>query len=463
MRRAIIAACSCLLISLGWFHGEALAQVTISGPFNFTDNRGPNSLGFSVGGRLVFGAISITPSGTLTTATATQGSTSLPLIFDPTPLFPNQYDRSIPFDPSLTGSWTINAMRSGVLATPVLTNPIPVPRLLPLVHNLDVEGTGLTPTLTWELPDLTGMSVEIRIRAFRATTREQFFSSAPLGATATTFTIPSGVLQDGQSYVFRVMLRELATLPQFGTVEVNRSSTFTQCVTAPLTALTNFISSIYCEVLERAPEPAGLAAWAAFLRANCNAQGFDAIARGFFDSLEFRTAKPHSLEGLVTLLYRTFLGREPDPGGLAGWAGLVRQARLTMALQGFIPSQEFQSLLPDRTNRAAVTAVVTRLYQQVLGRQPEPAGLQGWVDFIVTTGRLEDAAQGFLASQEFESHSQTARDYVTTLYRTFLNRDPEPAGLDGWEGVLRNTLLQVINTGFVPSQEFQGLVPQVCG
>ncbi len=227
--------------------------------------------------------------------------------------------------------------------------------------------------------------------------------------------------------------------------------------------ITRAVMGFYQNVLEREPEPAGLAGWSDFLRANCTAQGFEAIAQGFFDSLEFRTEKPHSLERLVTLLYRTFLGREPDPGGLAGWAGLIRQARLTMALQGFIPSGEFQGLLPDRTNRAAVTAVVTRLYQQVLGRAPDPAGLQGWVDFIIATGNLEAVATGFLASQESEGRSQTFRDYVTTLYRTFLERDPEPAGLDAWESVLRNTLLQVINSGFVPSQEFQGLLPQVCG
>ena len=60
-----------------------------------------------------------------------------------------------------------------------------------------------------------------------------------------------------------------------------------------------------------------------FLSANCNAQGFDAIALGFFDSAEFRTVKPQSLSGLVTVLYRTFLGRDPDPAGLASWAALV--------------------------------------------------------------------------------------------------------------------------------------------
>src|SRR5207249_5050600 len=51
----------------------------------------------------------------------------------------------------------------------------------------------------------------------------------------------------------------------------------------------------------------------------------------------------------------------------------------------------------------------------------------------------------------------------TVLYRAFLRRDPEEAGLDAWEAILRQTLLAVINTGFVPSAEFQGLVPEVCG
>src|SRR5437867_10192669 len=225
----------------------------------------------------------------------------------------------------------------------------------------------------------------------------------------------------------------------------------------------DFVTRFYSNVLERSPDSAGKAAWVNLINSNCNAQGFDSIARGFFDSGEFRTVTPLSLNGLVTKLYLTFLGRNPDPGGLAAWAALVRQARLNIALQGFIPSQEFQGLLPNRTNQTAVTTVVTRLYQQVLGRAPEQAGLQAWVDFIVTTGNLETAAQGFLASQEFESHPQTFRDYVTTLYRTFLNRDPEPAGLDAWEAILRDTLLQIINVGFVPSAEFQAQISTLCG
>ncbi len=224
-----------------------------------------------------------------------------------------------------------------------------------------------------------------------------------------------------------------------------------------------FVIGFYGGVLHRNPEPAGLATWVAALGADCSPVGFAAIARGFFDSEEFRTVRPHSLNGLASLLYLTFLGRDPDAGGLAAWADILRQVRLAVALQGFVPSPEFQTLLPDRTNRAAVSALVTRLYQRILLRNPEPTGLQAWIDYIVSTQDLEGAAAGFLASPEFESRPQTARDYIETLYLTFLNRTPEPAGVDAWEAILRNALLTVINTGFVPSAEFQGLVPQVCG
>jgi len=50
-----------------------------------------------------------------------------------------------------------------------------------------------------------------------------------------------------------------------------------------------------------------------------------------------------------------------------------------------VGSLEFQRLLPNRSDRTAVTAVVTRLYKEILGRAPEPAGLEGWVNYIAAT------------------------------------------------------------------------------
>lgn len=227
-------------------------------------------------------------------------------------------------------------------------------------------------------------------------------------------------------------------------------------------AIDVFVARFYTDVLGRMPEPTGAASWAAFLEANCNAAGLDAIARGFFDSLEFRTVQPHSLRGLVRKLYVVFMGREPDQGGLEAWAGLIRLARTTVALRGFIGSAEFRSLLPDRTNRAAVTDLVSRFYREVLLRDAEPAGLASWVDYVVTTRDLESFALNFLSSAEFEQRPLTARDYVTLLYQVLLGRPPDAPGVDAWEMVLRDNLMQIINRGFVPSPEFQGVLSTLC-
>jgi subtilisin family serine protease len=224
-----------------------------------------------------------------------------------------------------------------------------------------------------------------------------------------------------------------------------------------------FVSRFYQEALGRASDPTGLAFWVPFLRAQCNPTGFGALADGFFDSVEFRSLRPLSLNGLVAVLYRTFLGRDPDPTGLEFWGDELRRERLRLALDGFIPSVEFQGLLPDRSNQVAVTAVVTRLYTEVLGRSPDPTGLTFWVNYIVVTRDLEGAAVGFLRSPEFEGTPRTLQGYVRVLYRTFLGREPDEGGLAFWEGFLRTNLLGILHQGFIPSQEFQGFVPQVCG
>lgn len=227
---------------------------------------------------------------------------------------------------------------------------------------------------------------------------------------------------------------------------------------SPLSA---FVARLYGDVLARPADSTGLALWTNYLGVNCNAQGFATISRGFFDSQEFRTNRSLGLTDLVRVLYRTFLNRDPDPAGLAGWTEFFRQTRLGIALHGFLPSAEFQRLVPNRRNPTAVAAVVTRLYQEILQRNPDQAGLAGWVNYVVTTGDVEGMALSFLASQEFDSRRLTFRDYVTILYRALLGRAPD-AGLDGWEAILRDSLLRAVDAGFVRSPEFQGLIPQVC-
>lgn len=214
-----------------------------------------------------------------------------------------------------------------------------------------------------------------------------------------------------------------------------------------------FLASLYANALGRTPGADELASWMEFLRANCNTAGVQAVVGGFFGSPEF-AGRPLSVAGHVTTFYRTLLGRDPDPAGLAAWADVLRQARLQIALNGFIPSAEFRTQLPDRTNRTAVEAVLASFYREILGREPDAQGLASWVDFVVATGSLETAAAGFLASAEFEARPLSIPGYITILYRAFLGRDPEPAGLAAWQSVLQAAIVAIVQAGFVPAAEF---------
>jgi Domain of unknown function (DUF4214) len=225
---------------------------------------------------------------------------------------------------------------------------------------------------------------------------------------------------------------------------------------------TTFIAGFYQSVLGRQPDPAGLQSWTAYLYSTCNAATFGTVGQAFLDSGEFRTARPVTLSGMVTILYQTFLSRAPDPGGLASWVGVFREARVNMAATGFMSSAEFQGLVSDRANAAQVRPVVTRFYTEILGRTPGTAEVESWVQYITRTRDLEGAAIGFLASPEFEGRALTFRGYVTVLYRTFLGRAPDPGGLDAWESILRQHLLNTVNGSFIPSTEFQGRIPGIC-
>ena len=84
---------------------------------------------------------------------------------------------------------------------------------------------------------------------------------------------------------------------------------------------------------------------------------------------------------------------------------------------------------------SGVAAQVTRLYDTVLQRAPDQAGLDMWVDQLEDRGgALKDVANGFLNSAEFQA--KTGRlsnaDYVEFLYVNALGRASDPGGKANW-------------------------------
>jgi Zn-dependent metalloprotease len=116
-----------------------------------------------------------------------------------------------------------------------------------------------------------------------------------------------------------------------------------------------------------------------------------------------------------------------------------------------------------RTGSVAVADFVTGFYNDALGRTPAPSEVVAWADFLLTNPTPAAAsamAHEFLDGPEFLSKARTHEQFVTILYRVFLEREPDGPGLAGWVG----NLLDGFDTalpGFVNSQEFRSLLPSL--
>ncbi len=225
MRRLIVTALACATVAFGPGIRDAWALI-IGSTFHFTDNRGTNPLGIGTGYRQFIQAniTGITPP--VNFVRATQSSTTLNLFPAGSTLFPNRASVSRLVDGTLLGAWQITGSDGSGLAGPVSTFAIANAQQIPFVQSLQIIGTGVTPTITWMLPNLMNFDIDrIRVRVHDATTGDQFIQSGALSPTTTSFTTPSGWLTVGGSFVFRILLEDIRGVDDG--LE-NRSSTFSQ-------------------------------------------------------------------------------------------------------------------------------------------------------------------------------------------------------------------------------------------
>jgi len=186
-----------------------------------------------------------------------------------------------------------------------------------------------------------------------------------------------------------------------------------------LSANERFVARLYQDLLGRAPEPAGLAAWAGLLdRGQADRAR---VALGIEDSPE------HHLR-VVEALYRRLLRRDADPAGLAAWAGFLDAGGTEQQVQaGLLGSAEYQA----RFGRGTPAGLVEALYADVLGRTPDPAGAQAWGQALAQGATPTAVAAGILASGE------AADIAVQALYWQYLGRPAELPERMGWVGQLQ--------------------------
>ena len=112
---------------------------------------------------------------------------------------------------------------------------------------------------------------------------------------------------------------------------------------------------------------------------------------------------------------------------------------------------------PSEESSAQILAFVNRLYQYVLGRDPETEGAQYWTNELYSFRKTgAEVAQGFIFSKEFIDKNTSNKDFVTILYKTFFGRDPETEGFNYWVGQLDSGSMsrERVANGFIFSQEW---------
>lgn len=107
-----------------------------------------------------------------------------------------------------------------------------------------------------------------------------------------------------------------------------------------------------------------------------------------------------------------------------------------------------------------VEGFVERLYTIALNRASEPDGKAFWVKQLkdkTMTGA--EVAHGFFFSKEFTDADLSNGEYVTRLYKTFMDREPENEGFDFWTtGLFSGTLTRESTfQGFIESDEWDSI------
>jgi hypothetical protein len=171
----------------------------------------------------------------------------------------------------------------------------------------------------------------------------------------------------------------------------------------------SFVTSLYQNLLNRAPDPSGLSF---YLQEINNGASNQQIATEIWRSPEHRGIQ-------VDGFYLTFLHRNADTSGRAHWVNELLSGNLNElgVTANFLTSAEYM------TTRTTPLGFISGLYQDVLGRSPSTIEQLFWEDTLARMGSAAVTA-GIITSPEAYT------DALSADYLKYLNRSPDATGLD---------------------------------
>jgi hypothetical protein len=153
------------------------------------------------------------------------------------------------------------------------------------------------------------------------------------------------------------------------------------------------------------------------------------------------TTNPNA--NFVRALYKEILGRDPDTAGLAYWtqqiAGGVSRTSVARSLSN---SPEYRGRQVDTT------------FSDILGRSPSTSERSHWLVALSSGTDRTELVRALLSSSEYQAASGSLSGFVTNAYQDVLGRPAEAAGVAYWVSFLTTggTRSQFANTLLVSSE-----------
>jgi hypothetical protein len=185
----------------------------------------------------------------------------------------------------------------------------------------------------------------------------------------------------------------------------------------------DYISQEYQNLLGRSPDWTGFNFWLGQME-----QGLapESVEAGILSSNEFVQNQGGDAIDWLGGVYNDLLGRNPDPVGMNYWLN---------ALQSGQSADEVALRIATSPEREA--NVIAQDYSQFLGRAPEDGALEFWLGQMQQGATRADVAADIVGSDEyFQLHNNDNTDFIVGAYGDMLGRTPDCDEVAYWQGVM---------------------------
>jgi hypothetical protein len=189
----------------------------------------------------------------------------------------------------------------------------------------------------------------------------------------------------------------------------------------------DLITAAYQKYLGRQPGPSEVALWVSALE---NGMSDETMESGFIASPEYSGIHGGYGAGWIIAMYQDLLARTPSQSEVKLWIQALDNGMAPNTVAYY-----FATSVERKTRR------ITADYQKYLGRTPSQSEITPWVNAFEQGFSNENVIADFTSSLEFFRYDRydNVDDWIYATYEDVLGREPDPQGFQGWRSLLINS------------------------